>query len=135
MLRRRPRLVTVTALTFASLTAACAGNDATTASPTTAAAPATTTTAGAPVATDAVIVKDFAFGPRAITIKAGTTVTWTNQDAFDHSIVDKTTNAEGPHFGPVAGPRTFTRNYPAVGAYPYFCGIHNSMTGTVIVTS
>jgi len=132
---RRIRLTAVAATAVASLSGACGGGGSGT-SPTTTAAPrsATTTTIAA-VATNAVTVKDFAFGPRTITVTAGTTVTWTNQDDFDHSIVDKTTNVEGPHFGPVTEPRTFSRSYPAVGAYPYFCGIHNSMTGTVIVTS
>jgi plastocyanin len=98
-------------------------------------APSTTTTGLPAVSTDAVTVKDFAFGPRSISVKAGTTVTWTNQDGFDHSIVDKTSAAEGPHFGPIAGKTTYSRSYDAAGEFPYYCGIHNSMTGTVIVTS
>ena len=138
MVRTRSRFVGVTAVAaigLGSMLAACGGNSGPAAAPTTTTAQAITTTTITAVATNAVTAKDFAFGPRTITIKAGTTVTWTNGDAFDHSIVDKTTSAEGPHFGPVAGPRTYSRTYPAVGAYPYFCGIHNSMTGTVIVTS
>jgi plastocyanin len=31
--------------------------------------------------------------------------------------------------------KTFTHRFDTPGTYPYFCGVHNSMTGTVIVTN
>jgi len=111
---------------------ACGGNDnkAASSSGTTAAAGKTTAEA-----TDQVSVKDFAFGPKSITVKVGTSVTWTNKDDFDHSIQINSIDLTGPKFGPQTMPVTFMHQFDKAGTYPYICGVHNSMTGTVIVTS
>jgi plastocyanin len=131
------RLAATPALVLALALGSCGRRDhpATAGGATSAAPIATTTTSIPTVATNAITVKDFAFGPKAVTVKAGTTITWTNADAFDHSVFDTKSNTEGAHFGPIAAHLTYSRTYNTVGAYPYFCGIHNSMTGTVIVTS
>jgi plastocyanin len=94
--------------------------------------PATTsTTASAPVATNAVAIKGFAFSPANITVKAGTTVTWTNQDQDAHTVT-----ATGGAFGSQAlntgAHYTFTFTKP--GSYDYLCTIHPFMTATVVVT-
>jgi plastocyanin len=85
----------------------------------------------APLATNAVTVQQFQFEPRELTVTAGTEVVWTNEDGFDHSIVDRGDAFRGDPFG---ASETFTRTYDEPGTYEYFCGIHNSMTGTVVVT-
>jgi plastocyanin len=94
--------------------------------------PATTsTTASAPVTTNAVAIKGFAFSPANITVKAGTTVTWTNQDQDAHTVT-----ATGGAFGSQAlntgAHYTFTFTKP--GSYDYLCTIHPFMTATVVVT-
>ena len=38
-------------------------------------------------ATNSVTINNFAFSPNNITVKVGTTVTWTNQDSVEHDIV------------------------------------------------
>jgi plastocyanin len=78
-----------------------------------------------------VAVQQFQFKPETVTVAAGTTVTWTNQDGFDHSVVDRQETFRGDPFG---SGETFTHTYDDPGTYEYFCGIHNSMTGTVVVT-
>jgi plastocyanin len=102
----------------ALLVGACAGNDA------------------APLTPSAVTVTvhDFAFGPRTITVKAGGTITWTNRDSFDHSVQIDGLGISGPKFGPQTPPATYKHRFNKPGTYPYMCGVHNSMTGTVIVT-
>jgi plastocyanin len=84
-------------------------------------------------ATNQVEVKidNFSFGPMALTVTAGTTVTWTNNDDVPHTVVseDKTTFRSkaldtGDHFS-----YTFTKP----GTYPYFCSVHPKMTAEVIV--
>jgi plastocyanin len=84
-------------------------------------------------ATNQVEVKidNFSFGPMALTVAAGTTVTWTNNDDVPHTVVseDKTTFRSkaldtGDHFS-----YTFTKP----GTYPYFCSVHPKMTAEVIV--
>jgi plastocyanin len=87
--------------------------------------------ASSPSRPHAVTVQGFAFSPDALTVTAGTSVSWTNRDGFDHSIVDRGGAFRGQPFGTGA---TFTYKYEKPGTYQYFCGIHNSMTGTVVVT-
>src|SRR4029077_8663521 len=47
-----------------------------------------------PAAGNAVAIKNFAFAPAALTVKAGTTVTWTNQDTDAHTVTSQ--NNSGP---------------------------------------
>lgn len=45
------------------------------------------TTTAAPAAKEAsVSIKDFKFQPQELTVKEGTKVTWTNNDASDHTV-------------------------------------------------
>lgn len=86
----------------------------------------------APVATSAVTIDNFAFSPKAITVKVGTTVTWTNRDEEPHTV-----SAEDGsfHSGTLAGnSNTFSHTFSAPGSFTYHCAIHPYMTGTVEVT-
>lgn len=84
----------------------------------------------APVSANAVAIHNFTFGPNAITITAGTTVTWTNQDNEPHSIVmvdqsyRSTPMDTGDHV---------SHTFATPGQYRYFCGFHPQMIGVVIV--
>jgi plastocyanin len=133
---RRALLAVATALLAAAALTACGGashtaTKAAAASP--APAPEATPAAQAPVATSAVTIDNFAFQPGAITVKAGTTVTWTNTDEEPHSVV----SADEPMHSPtLAGPtNTFTHTFTKPGTYAYNCGIHPFMRGTVQVTA
>jgi plastocyanin len=86
----------------------------------------------APVATSAVTIDNFAFSPSAITVKAGTTVTWTNRDEEPHSVV----SSEEPMRSPTLAGKTntFSHTFAKPGTYHYNCGIHPFMHGTVEVT-
>lgn len=85
--------------------------------------------------TTSVKVKDFVFAPDAIKVKVGDTVTWTNEDDFDHSVQIDSLDLDGAKFGPMTQPATFTHQFSEAGTYEYICGVHNSMTGTVVVSS
>jgi plastocyanin len=82
-----------------------------------------------------VTVKDFVFGPKEIRVAKGGSVTWTNKDEFDHSVVIGDLDIDGPKFGPQTQPASYTQQFSKPGTYPYMCGVHNSMTGTVVVTT
>src|ERR1700733_2019993 len=76
-------------------------------------------------------IDNFSFGPMTMTVAAGTTVTWTNNDDVPHTVVsdDKTTFKSqaldtGEHFS-----YTFTKP----GKYPYFCSVHPKMVAEVVV--
>lgn len=107
---------------------ACAGGDGDSTAETSA------TKAGDAAATTSVKVKDFVFAPEDIRVKAGDTVTWTNEDAFDHSVRIDDLDLNGENFGPMTQPVSFSYQFTKPGTYDYLCGVHNSMTGTVVVT-
>jgi plastocyanin len=86
----------------------------------------------APVATDHVAIQSFAFGPGTVTVKPGTTVTWTQQDEDQHTVTgDDASFASSPL---VTG-QTYTHTFAAPGTYHYHCAIHPFMHGTVTVTN
>jgi plastocyanin len=90
-----------------------------------------TTTSGASGAGGGqVAMKSFAFDPASVTVKVGESVTWTNNDSATHTVV-----ADNGEFksSDIAKGATFTFKFDKAGTYPYHCGIHPSMTGTVVV--
>jgi plastocyanin len=126
-------LVTAALATFAVAAAATSGDDGTTAAAPTTAAPIapTTSVTPTPAAEDiAATIVDFAFSPDPITVAVGQSVTWTNDDPFAHTV-----KAEDGTFdsGRLAQGAAFTTTFTTPGTYAYLCGIHNSMTGTVVV--
>ena len=70
-----------------------------------------------------------------LAVAAGTTVTWVNKDPVTHTSTSGTpvdpTGVWNSAFLTVDESFSFTFN--EVGTFPYFCDIHNSMTGTVTV--
>ncbi|MFE0186784.1 cupredoxin family copper-binding protein [Streptomyces sp. NPDC059008] len=97
-------------------------------------APASLAAPAAPIAqapANHVMIADFAFSPATLTVDKGTTVTWTNEDSAPHTV---TSDGSGPLNSPTldtGGSYTFTFN--SAGTYNYYCDIHPSMQGTVIV--
>jgi len=83
------------------------------------------------VATDSVSIKNFAFSPATVTVTAGSTVVWTNDDSIQHDI----TFDGGSIASSVLNHNdTFSHTFPTAGTYHYICSIHPFMHGTVIVT-
>jgi len=73
-------------------------------------------------------IKNFVFMPSTSTIKAGDSVTWTNQDTVAHSI-----NAEDFNSSELATGQTYTYTFKKKGTYEYICGLHPNMKGKIIV--
>ena len=87
--------------------------------------------AAAPAAHD-VVIDNFSFGPKTITVPRGTTITWTNKDDDPHTVV----SAADPKLFKSAALDTddsFTFTFNEAGTFQYFCTIHPRMQGTVIV--
>ncbi len=78
-----------------------------------------------------VSVVDVAFAPADIEVPVGTTVDWTNQDAFAHTVTARDGAFDS---GTLDGGGNFSRTFQEPGTFDYFCAIHPSMTGTVTVT-
>jgi plastocyanin len=78
----------------------------------------------------AVKIDNFVFGPQALTVPVGTTVTWTNSDDIPHTSV----STEGVFKSKVLDTdEKFSYKFDKAGTYPYYCTIHPKMTGTVVV--
>jgi plastocyanin len=75
-------------------------------------------------------IVDFAFVPDLIIVPLGTTVRWTNVGDVDHTVTSDTALFDS---GTLQPGDSFQRTFDALGSYGYFCTIHPSMTGTVIV--
>jgi plastocyanin len=125
--------ITIAALTLLLL-GACGGND--TSSDARADEPAA---AAAAAGSNAVVtIHTFDFQPDPITVKAGTKVTFHNDDTILHTVTAGTRDAPTPelfnHELDGAG-SSFTLTLDAPGTYPHFCMIHpgEGMTGTIIV--
>jgi len=77
-----------------------------------------------------VSIAGFAFGPQAITVKAGEGVTWSNDDGSAHTVTFKDGSIGAKSLSPG---QTFTRMFERPGTYEYFCSSHPYMTGSVVV--
>ncbi|MHB8088165.1 MAG: cupredoxin domain-containing protein [Anaerolineaceae bacterium] len=75
-------------------------------------------------------IEDFAYLSAAITIKVGTTVTWTNKDSVRHTVSSDTGLFESGLFGKG---ESFSHTFTEAGTFTYHCAPHPYMKGTVIV--
>ncbi len=75
-------------------------------------------------------IVQFAYQPPAVTVSAGTTGAWTNDDATIHTVT-----ADNGAFdsGTFNQGKTFRLDALAPGTYTYFCRIHPFMKGTLTV--
>ena len=146
----RPLLVVLAIAALASLAAACGGTssaDSGSSSTPAAASPATSPAAATPTETPTstsggddsstggvkVTIADSAFSPSKIEVQAGTTVTWTNDDALPHTVTSTVTDdvdsATSDLFdsGTLQTGESFSYTFKKAGDYPYECTIHASM--------
>jgi plastocyanin len=78
----------------------------------------------------AVKIDNFVFGPQAITVPVGTTVTWTNSDDIPHTAV----STDGVFKSKVMDTdEKFSYTFTKAGTYSYYCSVHPKMTGQVVV--
>ena len=101
--------------------------------PTTTTPPSTTqppTDPPAPGPSGVSMIND-SFSPRTLTVAAGTTVTWTNNDDDEHTATANDGSFASPTM--VLG-NTFSNTFNTAGTYDYFCIFHSGMTGTIVVT-
>lgn len=80
------------------------------------------------VSSQQVVIAGFQFSPQSLTVHAGDTVVWINNDAVDHTIV-----GTGFSSSPIGQGESFSQVFNTPGTYDYHCGIHPSMTGQIIV--
>jgi plastocyanin len=76
-------------------------------------------------------IDNFSFGPQTLTVAAGTTVTWKNNDDVPHTVVsdDKTTFRSKA----LDTDDKFSYTFTKPGTYNYFCSVHPKMIAKVVV--
>jgi len=77
-----------------------------------------------------VLARDFMFAPAALTVKAGSTVTWTNHDDEPHTVVSDTGLFRS---AALDTNESFSFKFDKPGTYHYACSIHPRMVGTITV--
>lgn len=87
-----------------------------------------------PVTTNKVDIKEFAYSPATITVKKGTTVTWTNQDSVKHNVAptDETNDFKASEL--LGKGESYSATFNTVGTFDYICTPHPYMKGKVVVT-
>jgi plastocyanin len=91
-------------------------------------------TSQAPVETNQITYKSFAVSPESITVKKGTTVTWTNEDSAKHDVVPEMETDEFKASKLFGKGETYSVTFNTVGSFSYYCSPHPYMKGTIEVT-
>jgi plastocyanin len=85
----------------------------------------------APVAK--VMIANMSFSPSTLTVTAGTTVTWVNRDGDAHSVESR---GKGFTSSPLLNTGDkYSYTFTTPGTYAYYCAVHASMTGKIVVTA
>ena len=87
---------------------------------------------------------DKSWSPNPINVKVGATVTWTNDDSQAHTVTSGKDSSDpdlgkvfdsSPNFNPLLAPKqTFQHKFTTAGEVPYFCQLHPTMIGKVVVS-
>lgn len=90
----------------------------------------------APVAPAQVSVDilNYQYVPKTITVKVGTTVTWTNRDTVPHTVTVTGANG-GPDSTLFRQNETYSYTFDKAGTFDYYCKPHPYMKGSVVVTN
>lgn len=140
-----PTLGLIALLASALVVAGCGGTpSATNAAPTATTAPPPTNTVPAatntpaPTGPQAAIAVSgsgtYAFSPATMTIKVGTTVTWTNNTIAPHTVTSDSGDPASFN-GSLSSGGTFSFTFTTAGTYHYHCTIHPYMKATITVTA
>jgi plastocyanin len=77
-----------------------------------------------------ITIQDFSFAPGALTVSAGTTITWVNGDSVTHTVTAADGSFDSSNLMPG---QQFSFTFTTPGTYHYHCSIHPFMTGQVVV--
>ena len=75
-------------------------------------------------------IVDLAFEPAVIEVEAGASVTWANEDSVPHTVTARTADFNS---GVMQEGETYSQTFDEPGTFDYFCAIHPSMSGSVVV--
>lgn len=78
-------------------------------------------------------IKDSSFDPPAVTIPAGTTVVWINEDTLAHRVTATGKGTAQLDSSSLAPGQSYTTTFSQPGRFDYADSQHSFMTGTIIV--
>ena len=78
-----------------------------------------------------VFIDNFVFGPKDLTVKAGTIVTWTNRDDIPHGVASS--NNAFKKSAALDTDESYSFTFTTPGTYQYFCYLHPHMVGSIVV--
>jgi amicyanin len=87
--------------------------------------------ARAQTSSSAVAMHNFTFTPQTLTVKTGTTVTWTNKDDTPHGVASA--NNAFKKSQALDSDDNYSFTFATPGTYAYFCFVHPFMKGTIVV--
>jgi len=93
---------------------------------------AATIAAGADGPVTVIHVRNLLYGPDAISVRAGTTVEWVNDDPLAHTVVAADSSFDS---GLIEPGKTWRFRFTKPGTYAYSCRPHPFMHGTIKVTA
>jgi nitrite reductase (NO-forming) len=77
------------------------------------------------------------YNPSPLTVPVGTTVTWVNNDNTGHTVTEGNPSGNTPpngfDSGILAPGKTFAHTFNTAGTVQYYCTLHPTMLGEVIV--
>jgi nitrite reductase (NO-forming) len=77
------------------------------------------------------------YNPSPLSVLVGTTVTWINNDNTGHTVTEGNPSGNTPpngfDSGILAPGKTFTHKFYSAGTVQYYCTLHPTMLGEVIV--
>jgi plastocyanin len=85
----------------------------------------------APAGAASVQIVNLSFDPSTLTVPAGTTVSWSNEDAVPHTVTAEDGSFDSGIFDPGS---TFSWEFTTPGTFAYVCNLHPQMQGSVDVT-
>jgi plastocyanin len=96
--------------------------------------PTASPTAPAPAASPVSVVhiKNFAFVPDKVTITAGQSVRWVQDDDAPHTVTASDKSFDSGNLDKKAA---WTHKFDKAGTYAYICAYHTYMRGTVVVNA
>lgn len=84
--------------------------------------------------TEVVQMRDTQFQPDLVSVRAGQTVRWQNQDGTDHTVTEVSGAGESFDSGDIAGGESYEQSFADTGTVEYVCEIHPEMRGEIEIS-
>jgi plastocyanin len=84
-----------------------------------------------PAQEQTVDIVEFSFSPSEKTVAVGDSVIWMNLDMASHTVTAQDDNWSSLS---LTQGMTYTQTFTQTGVFDYYCAIHPSMTGTIVVS-